>query len=102
MCAHNHFVFYVKYKKKGKQQKKVNILSSKDLAYSTGLLYRINMLLNVPTSQLSVVKSLFGHSLKLDPVGSILGQKRASMPLYIAQSGDLEGCHACLTDNFER
>ena len=20
------------------------------------------------------------------------------MPLYIAQSGDLEGCHACLTD----
>ena len=62
MCAHNHFVFYVKYKKKGKQQKKVNILSSKDLAYSTGLLYRINMLLNVPTSQLSVVKSLFGHS----------------------------------------
>ena len=21
------------------------------------------------------------------------------MPLYIAQSGDLEGCHACLTDS---
>ena len=28
----------------------------------------------------------------------ILGQKRAFMLLYIAQSGDLEGCHACLTD----
>ena len=24
------------------------------------------------------------------------------MPLYIAKSGDLEGCYACLTDNFER
>ena len=21
------------------------------------------------------------------------------MPLYIAQSGDIEGCHACLTDS---
>ena len=29
----------------------------------------------------------------------ILGQKRAFMPLYIEQSGDLDRCHWCLTDS---
>ena len=28
----------------------------------------------------------------------ILGQLRAFMPLYIAQSGDLDRCYRCLTD----
>ena len=27
------------------------------------------------------------------------GSVEGIMPLYIAQSGDLEGCHACLTDS---
>ena len=31
-----------------------------------------------------------------------LGQQRACMPLYIAQSGDLEGCHERPIDNFGR